>query len=124
MLHASPLTNSVLSSKRESTTNNENPQPGTTDRNHGSNWPDVEKGVYLNFGGTISQSARKETALCGMPSQRTSIPFLKTREYQATALVRGVRRALNTLTTSRNLKDHVKDHVKDHNSRSGDNREY
>ena len=40
--------------------------------------------IYLNCGETISQSARKETALCGMPSQRSSIPFLKTREYQAT----------------------------------------
>ena len=51
--------------------------------------------IYLNCGGTISQSARKETALCGTPLQRSSIPFLKTREYQATALVRSVRHVLS-----------------------------
>ena len=58
------------------------------------------QGIYLNCGGTISQSARKETALCGTPSSRSSIQFLKTREYQATALVRSVRRALNIFRTS------------------------
>ena len=51
--------------------------------------------IYLNCGETISQSARKETALCRTPLQRSSIPFLKTREYQATALVRSVRHVLS-----------------------------
>ena len=94
MPHASPSTSSVPSSESENTTNEENPQPGATNRNRGSNWTDAETS-YLNCGGTISQSARKETAMCGMPSQRSSIPFLKTREYQATALVRSVRHALS-----------------------------
>ena len=38
MPHASPLTSSVPSSESESTTNEENPQPGVTNRNSGSNW--------------------------------------------------------------------------------------
>ena len=41
---------------------------------------------------------RKETALCGTPLQGSSIPFLKTREYQATALVRSVRHALSNVS--------------------------
>ena len=64
------------------------------------------RAIYLNCGGTISQSARKETALCGAPSQRSSIPFLKTREYQATALVRSVRHALsNASPTAQSTND-------------------
>ena len=65
----------------------------------GQTW---RQGIYLNCGGTISQSARKETALSGTPLQRSSIPLLKTREYHATAQVCSVRCALNTFRTSTN----------------------
>lgn len=101
MPHTSPSMSSLPSSKSESTKNEENPQPGATKRNHGSNWTDVETRYLLKLL-TISQSARKETALSGTPLQRSSIPLLKTREYHATALVRSVRCALNTFRTSTN----------------------
>ena len=105
MPHASPSTSSVPSSESENTTNEENPQPGATNRNCGSNWQMQRQAIYLNCGGTISQSARKETALCGTPSQRSSIPFLKTREYQATALVRSVTHALSNASPTAESKN-------------------
>ena len=101
MPHASPSTSSVPSSESENTSE-ENPRPGATNRNCGSNWTDAETRYLLELWRDNFPSARKETALCWMSSQRSSIPFLKTREYQATSLVRSVRRALNTFRTSTN----------------------
>lgn len=102
MPHASPSMSSLPSSKSKSTKNEEihsqELQRGTMAPT-GQTW---RQGIYLNCGGTISQSARKETALSGTPLQRSSIPLLKTREYHATALVRSVRCALNTFRTSTN----------------------
>ena len=103
MPHVSPSTSSVASSESKNTTNEENPQPGAQTGTVAQTGQTRRQAIYLNCGGTISQSARKETALCGTPLQRSSSPFLKTtREHQATALVCSVRRASNTFRTSTN----------------------
>ena len=49
MPHASPSTSSVPSSVSENTTNQENPQPGATNRNRGSNWTDAETSYLLEL---------------------------------------------------------------------------
>ncbi|CAH3044259.1 unnamed protein product, partial [Pocillopora meandrina] len=49
MPHASPSMSSLPSSKSKSTTNEENPQPGATKRNHGSNWTDMETRYLLEL---------------------------------------------------------------------------
>ena len=74
------------------------------------------QGIYLNCGGTISQSARKETALCGTPWQRTSILFLKTREFPS------YRTGTQCKARIKYLQDEYK-RVKDHNFRNVNNRE-
>ena len=74
------------------------------------------QGIYLNCGGTISQSARKETPLCGTPWQRTSIPFLKTREFPS------YRTGTQCKARIKYLQDEHK-RVKDHNFRNVNNRE-
>ena len=49
MPHASPSMSSLPSSKSKSTKNEENPQPGATKRNHGSNWTDMETRYLLEL---------------------------------------------------------------------------
>ena len=49
MPHASPSTSSVPSSVSENTMNKENPQPGATNRNRGSNWTDAETSYLLEL---------------------------------------------------------------------------
>ena len=49
MPHASPSTSSVASSESKNTTNEENPQPGATNRNRGSNWADAETSYLLEL---------------------------------------------------------------------------
>ena len=49
MPHASPSTSSVPSSVSENTMNKENPQPGATNRNRGSNWTDEETSYLLEL---------------------------------------------------------------------------
>ena len=117
MPHASPSTSSVASSESKNTTNEENPQPGATNRNRGSNWTDAETSYLLelwrdNFPISMKRNSTVWDALAkklksifkdskGIPSYRTGMQCKARIKY---------------------LKDKYK-RVKDHNSRSGNNRE-
>ena len=117
MPHASPSTGSVASSESKNTTNEENPQPGATNRNRGSNWTDAETSYLLelwrdNFPISMKRNSTVWDALAkklksifkdnkGIPSYRTGMQCKARIKY---------------------LKDKYK-RVKDHNSRSGNNRE-
>ena len=112
--HASPSTSSVPSSERESTTNEENPQPapGATNRN----WTDAETWYLLELwrdnipiskkrNSTVRDAiAKKLNSIFkdqGIPSYRTGTQCKARIKY---------------------LQEEYK-RVKDHNSRSGNNRE-
>ena len=115
MPHASPSTSSIPSSESENTTNEENPQPGTTNRNRGSSWTDAETRYLFelwrdNFPFSKKRNSTVWDAIAkklnsifkdqGIPSYRTGAQCKARIKY---------------------LQDEYK-RVKDHNSRSGNNR--
>ena len=115
MPHASPSTSSVARSESRNTTNEENPQPGATNRNRRSNWTDAETSYLLelwmdNFPISKKRNSTVWDAIAkklnsifkdkGIPSYRTGTQCKARIKY---------------------LQDKYK-RVKDHNSRSGNNR--
>ena len=117
MPHASPSTSSVASSESKNTTNEENPQPGVTNRNRGSNWTDAETSYLLELWRDNFPTSKKSNRTVwdaiakklnsifkdnkGIPSYRTGTQCKARIKYLQAKYKR----------------------VKDHNSRSGNNRE-
>ena len=115
MPHASPSTSSVPSSESKNTTNKENPQPGTTNRNLGSNWTVSETRYLLElWRDNFPISKKRNTTVWDAIAEKLNSTFKDQGipSYRAGAQCKA---------RSKYLQDEYK-RVKDHNSRSGNNR--
>ena len=116
MPHASLSISSVptYSSQSESTTNKENPQPGATNRNHGSKWTDAETRYLLElWRDNFPISKKRNSTVWDAIAKKLNFIF-KDKEIPS------YRTATQCEVRIKYLQDECK-WVKDHNSWSGNN---